>query len=209
MFTVRRIHLRNLPRSHFRTFSTMSSPPPATPLPPPPYNRIYDYAGDRVENLEAYQPGGYFPADIGTTVHGSRYRIAHKLGFGTYSTVWLAQDTHTTRLVALKFLRADADPARHAAESRILRLLRPHPCVLELLDEFDVQSPNGTHRCLVTEPLGPSLGIVKYESSENCLPSRLTRMVAAQCVDGVAYLHSRGVVHGGNSFPFRHPLFTI
>ncbi|KAL0634205.1 hypothetical protein Q9L58_006881 [Maublancomyces gigas] len=177
----------------------MSSP--STSIPPPaPYSRIYDYAGDRVENLEAYQPGGYFPADIGTTVHGSRYHIVHKLGFGTYSTVWLAKDTISSRLVALKFLRADADPARHEAESRILRLLRPHPCVLELIDEFDVDSANGSHRCLVTEPLGPSLATVKYETPDNCLPQRLTRTVAAQSIAGVAYLHARGVVHGG-TFP--------
>lgn len=179
----------------------MSSPLTADVVPtqPPPYRPIYDYAGDEVENLEAYQPGGYYPVDIGDAVRDGRYEIVHKLGFGTYSTVWLAQDTRARRLVALKFLRADADPARYTAESRILRLLRSHPCVLELLDEFDVDSANGTHHCLVTEPLGPSVSDVRYQSSENRLPSSITRAVAAQCISGVAYLHSRGVVHGGTT----------
>ncbi|KAJ6035284.1 uncharacterized protein N7446_010041 [Penicillium canescens] len=44
-----------------------------------------------VETLEGYQPGD-------------------KLGFGSYSTVWLARDTHLSRYVAVKVNIADSNP---------------------------------------------------------------------------------------------------
>ncbi|KKA20009.1 hypothetical protein T310_6007 [Rasamsonia emersonii CBS 393.64] len=44
-----------------------------------------------VERLERYRPGGYHPVVIGGCLH-DRYRIVHKLGFGAYSTTWLARD---------------------------------------------------------------------------------------------------------------------
>src|SRR5690349_2939382 len=44
-----------------------------------------------VEKLERYRPGGYHPVTIGEQL-GGRYSIVHKLGFGGYSTIWLARD---------------------------------------------------------------------------------------------------------------------
>lgn len=48
---------------------------------------IYKFAGD-VEDPEKYQEGGYQSIRIGVELHHSRYGIAHKLGYGSYSTVW-------------------------------------------------------------------------------------------------------------------------
>lgn len=44
------------------------------------------------EILPTYRADNYYPATIGQTV-GDRYKIRGKLGFGTQSTTWLAQDT--------------------------------------------------------------------------------------------------------------------
>jgi len=44
------------------------------------------------ELVESYRPGGLHPVDIGDTFQAERYRIVRKLGHGTSSTVWLAQD---------------------------------------------------------------------------------------------------------------------
>lgn len=46
-----------------------------------------------VEWVEAYRPGGYHPVHIGETFKDNRYRVLRKLGYGSFSTVWLAQDT--------------------------------------------------------------------------------------------------------------------
>ncbi|SPQ21530.1 f2e24157-8dd7-4505-936f-959e878438f3 [Thermothielavioides terrestris] len=105
-----------------------------------------------VERLEYYQPGGYHPVDIGDRFHG-RYRIVHKLGHGTFSTIWLARDERLSKYVAIKVCTADAsrreigilshlnDPA-HGKAGRREEALTP-----TILDRFDVQGPNGTHLC--------------------------------------------------------------
>lgn len=43
-----------------------------------------------VEYLEDYMPSGYHPTLVEGTFCSSRYTIVHKLGFGGYSTIWLA-----------------------------------------------------------------------------------------------------------------------
>jgi hypothetical protein len=44
------------------------------------------------ENPAPYWPGGYHPVAVGDVYQG-RYQVMAKLGFGGYSTVWLAQDS--------------------------------------------------------------------------------------------------------------------
>ena len=44
------------------------------------------------EDLEDYRPGGYHPVNIGDEFSNGRYVIVRKLGWGHFSTVWLARD---------------------------------------------------------------------------------------------------------------------
>ena len=44
------------------------------------------------EPLEQYRKGGYYLTHLGDRFKGGRYRILHKLGWGAYTTVWLAKD---------------------------------------------------------------------------------------------------------------------
>ena len=45
------------------------------------------------EDLEDYRPGGYHPVSIGDEFNQGRYRVVRKLGWGHFSTVWLARDS--------------------------------------------------------------------------------------------------------------------
>ena len=157
-----------------------------------------------LEYLDEYRVGGYHPTIIGDTFHGSRYEVAHKLGFGGSSTIWLARDRQLQKYVALKIL------AVHEAESNeaeILRLLsspnsNSHPgqrFVPLLVDEFAIHGPNGRHLCLVQDVAACSVTISKEWSSNNLFPLETARSIAAQLILGVSYLHSRGVCHGGKS----------
>jgi hypothetical protein len=47
---------------------------------------------DPTEWIEDYRPGRYHPVNLGDTFKDSRYRVIRKLGYGSYSTVWLARD---------------------------------------------------------------------------------------------------------------------
>lgn len=44
------------------------------------------------EKLSRYRPGGYHPVSLGDSFKDGRYKVHHKLGWGGYSTVWLAND---------------------------------------------------------------------------------------------------------------------
>ena len=59
-----------------------------------PYPDFY-FAGPDVESPGWYRPGGYHPVHLGD-VYCQRYKVINKLGFGTYSTVWLARDYQST-----------------------------------------------------------------------------------------------------------------
>ncbi|KAJ5669660.1 hypothetical protein N7462_010730 [Penicillium macrosclerotiorum] len=49
----------------------------------------------------------YYPAFPGKTLDGGRYLIEHKVGYGSYSTVWMAYDKNTRKDVALKIMKTD------------------------------------------------------------------------------------------------------
>jgi serine/threonine-protein kinase SRPK3 len=44
------------------------------------------------EDCEDYVKGGYHPVHVGDTFSDGRYLIVRKLGWGHFSTVWLARD---------------------------------------------------------------------------------------------------------------------
>jgi hypothetical protein len=163
------------------------------------------------ESIARYRRGGYHPIHIDDVLH-NRYRIVNKLGHGTYSTIWLVEDLGTGRSAALKVLTADV--SRNSSEVAILRHLKKQQLnyggpkcqefVIELLDDFKVEGPNGTHQCIVTEVLGLSLAEVIDEDLEDIygelwFPIEISKVFAKQSMQGVAYLHSCGVIHGGKS----------
>ncbi|KAG7087532.1 hypothetical protein E1B28_013491 [Marasmius oreades] len=157
---------------------------------------------EHVESCERYCPGVYHPLNIGDILN-SRYHIVNKLGFGTYSTVWLARDQSTSKYVAVKI--PVANETCQGAERHILRLLSARESPFEtsrhrdifpfLLDEFQVVGPNGTHRCLVTPPARMSVADARDESGDKPFQLPVARAIAAQLIQAVAFLHSKGIVH--------------
>ncbi|KAG7110757.1 Serine/threonine-protein kinase SRPK like [Verticillium longisporum] len=109
------------------------------------------------ENLARYCPGGYHPVRIGDIFNNGKYKIVSKLGYGVYSTVWLACNLETKRHVALKVLTADSfGHQKDTFELDILKRIKAQhiqhagKChILGLLDDFEHHGPNGNHVCLV------------------------------------------------------------
>ena len=155
-----------------------------------------------VENLEMYSPGGYHPVQLGDEFSQGRYRVIHKLGYGSFSTVWLARDHIEDRYVSLKIITAAASKLN--LEAKIRHRLRQgnvdHPgqsFILSLLDEFSIDGPNGRHRCTVSEVVGTNIADAKEMYESEMLPLETARKITAQITSGVAYIHSCGIVHGG------------
>ncbi|KAI0915065.1 kinase domain-containing protein [Ustulina deusta] len=95
--------------------------------------------------------------------------VVHKLGFGGYSTIWLARDKHLQRYVSLKILVAGK--SSKSAEGTILRML-------------------------CSEPAGCNISASTEDSVDFMFPAETARSIATQLIMGISYLHSRGVCHG-------------
>ncbi|KAJ8110712.1 hypothetical protein ONZ43_g5805 [Nemania bipapillata] len=159
--------------------------------------------GIPAEDFRKYCAGGYHPVHLHDHLQDGRYEILNKLGFGSFSTVWLAKDHVTQRDVSIKIVVASG-PETQDHELEILRHLQAndlhsHPGrsnVTQLLDFFSHEGPNGRHLCLVLELLGPRVSWVAEKSQNYRLNADLARRVSGHVAEAVAYLHSRGVAHG-------------
>ncbi|PYI01809.1 kinase-like protein [Aspergillus sclerotiicarbonarius CBS 121057] len=148
-----------------------------------------------VERLERYRPGGYHPIRVGDVLN-DRYRVIHKLGHGAYSTIWLSHDEQRAAYVAVKVSTADSSPH----EGDVLRSLTDSSStgaqrcsmIPIILNQFEVQGPNGCHRCYVTAPAQSSVS----EAIFSChFQVETARALAAELALAVAWIHARGYVH--------------
>lgn len=69
--------------------------------------------------------------------------------------------------------------------------------IIPLLDFFYHVGPNGRHLCLVFNVLGPSTSSIAERGPNYRLDGHLARDVSAQVLLAVDYLHTSGIVHGG------------
>ncbi|KAG6119017.1 hypothetical protein E4U14_005989 [Claviceps sp. LM454 group G7] len=178
-----------------RLFVTLSQPPLAKPAP-----RQF------LEEPDNYKPGGYHPVSLGDTFNSKRYTILRKLGYGLYSTVWLARDSKCHRFVALKVLRADCyGRPHHAFEREVLEKIRElsressheGPNYLSpLLDQFTHKGPNGDHVCLTFDVLGHDLYIEAAMYKGRRLPVKAVKEIVRQLLMGLDFLHRKcGAIH--------------
>lgn len=76
----------------------------------------------------------------------------------------------------------------------------PTKHVVQVLDSFMHQGPNGDHRCIVLELLGPSVGKIMslYTRAEDDMPKPdLVVRMAEQVLEGLQFVHHAGIAHGG------------
>ncbi|KAH8718809.1 SRSF protein kinase 2 [Beauveria bassiana] len=172
--------------------------------------------------MEWYTKNGFHPVDLGQILplpetcvdqpsKEPRYRIMVKIGFGAFSTVWLARDLDEkyifrfaffegeadiiSRWVAVKICRGIEVPQR-SSEASILSEIRETgqgkvgvEQVLRLFDDFIIKGPNGFHECLITEVVAP---LTCSAVGERCSIDALR-----QIMEGFAFLHEQGISHGG------------
>ncbi|RJE23451.1 Protein kinase domain protein [Aspergillus sclerotialis] len=167
-----------------------------------------------VEDQHRYRPGGYLSLKIGDDLDKGRYRLVDKLGYGGYSTIWLARDLQRAKYVAVKVITANSStrtPETSLAYS--LRNSAPVPgseILPPLFNDFWVTGPNGKHRCIVTPPARMSLFDAREASTIGLFRPKVARSIIAQLIRGVAFLQSRYYIHLGNilvQFPTTSELY--
>lgn len=145
--------------------------------------------------------------------------MIQKLGWGHFSTVWLAQKETTREYVALKIQRSkDTHTESAVDELEMLTELRKHEEDAEwveflsgfereyprhvnarlcrpllLLDNFAHFGIHGKHMCSVFELMGPNLldVIQHYEYKEKRMPLWLVKKITRDVLLGLVYLHER------------------
>ncbi|GMM34692.1 serine/threonine protein kinase [Saccharomycopsis crataegensis] len=155
------------------------------------------------EDLKDYCNGGYHTAYIGEYYHDGRYVLVRKLGWGHFSTVWLAKDLKSNKHVAIKIVRS----AKNYTETAIdeIHLLRKctegdpnnlgYHKVIHLLDSFYHVGPHGTHVVMVFEVLGESMLDLtrRYKAG---VPIIYVKQIAKQLLLALDYLHRQcGIIH--------------
>ncbi|XP_065097799.1 SRSF protein kinase 1b isoform X4 [Paramisgurnus dabryanus] len=150
------------------------------------------------EDPNDYCKGGYHHVRIGDLFHG-RYHVIRKLGWGHFSTVWLAWDIQGKRFVAMKVVKS----AEHYTETALdeIKLLRAvrntdqndpsREKVVQLLDDFKISGMNGSHVCMVFEVLGHHLLKWIIKSNYQGLPLPCVKSIIRQVLQGLDYLHTK------------------
>uniref|UniRef100_A0A3P8YBL2 non-specific serine/threonine protein kinase n=1 Tax=Esox lucius TaxID=8010 RepID=A0A3P8YBL2_ESOLU len=150
------------------------------------------------EDPNDYCKGGYHHVKIGDLFNG-KYHVIRKLGWGHFSTVWLAWDIQVKRFVAMKVVKS----AEHYTETAVdeIKLLRSvrntdpgdpkREMVVQLLDDFKISGVNGTHVCMVFEVLGHHLLKWIIKSNYQGLPLPCVKSIIRQVLQGLDYLHTK------------------
>ncbi|XP_022926592.1 SRSF protein kinase 1-like [Cucurbita moschata] len=159
-------------------------------------------ASEDDEGIDSYRKGGYHAVRIGDHFAGGRYVAQRKLGWGQFSTVWLAYDTRTSKYVSLKIQKSApqfAEAALHEIE--VLSAISgsdpsSSKCIVQLIDHFKHAGPNGQHLCMVLEFLGDSLlRLIKYNRYK-VLELNKVREICRCILVALDYLHRElGIIH--------------
>ncbi|KAL9225591.1 hypothetical protein vseg_001496 [Gypsophila vaccaria] len=153
-----------------------------------------DYTSED-EGVDDYRRGGYHQVQIGDVFKNGRYVVQSKLGWGHFSTVWLAWDLLHPKYVALKVQKS----AKHYTEAAMdeISILKQiadgdpddKKCVVKLLDHFKHLGPNGQHVCMVFEYLGDNLlTLIKY-SDYRGIPLHLVKEICFRILVALDFLH--------------------
>ncbi|KAI1425064.1 kinase-like protein [Xylaria sp. FL1777] len=147
------------------------------------------------EPAEMYLRDFYCPLRIGQELGGGPwFRIEHKLGWGGYSTVWLARNLADGGLVALKVMspgwRGDHE---RRINDEIIRKTRQDLSNHLIISQAAFYIPGrrgNSHGVLVFPWRGPSLQIACF-----LLPASLRVPAAKHLLLGLKHLHHAGIIH--------------
>src|SRR5687767_320019 len=129
---------------------------------------------------------------IGQTV--SHYRILDKLGEGGMGVVYVAEDTHLGRQVAIKFLLSSTSDTHHF-KARFLREARAvsqvsHPHIAMIYDYGETEE--GFPFIVMERVQGKPLNELLY-AGELTLPRAIE--IIEQVADALGEAHAQGIVH--------------
>ncbi|KGO74117.1 hypothetical protein PITC_021750 [Penicillium italicum] len=159
------------------------------------------------QSLPFYHRKRYYPVEIGQILN-NRYRIIAKIGYGAYSTVWLAYDKRVNEYVSMKVsVQTDHSHAGHSPVLNEINMLRrlehfaneDHPGLdftRLARDIFEIKSLSGVHYCIAYKPQGNSLRTLQEIFPDARIPKCLVKSLIHRLFFSVNWLHATcGVAH--------------
>jgi len=170
------------------------------------------------EGLEDYKIDGYHPVHIGEILL-ERYVIMQKLGFGHFSTAWLALDSKYGNYVCIKIQKSEnryiyaaydeveilQELSKHYYDKEWIKSLeeyykdepeklntihkKENSHVVQLLNSFIYYGQNGKHFCMVFEVMGVTLLEIIKKYNYKGIPIPLVRTITKQILIGLDFLH--------------------
>ena len=170
------------------------------------------------EGLEDYKINGYHPVHIGEILL-ERYVIMQKLGFGHFSTAWLALDSNYGNYVCIKIQKSEnryiwaaydeveilQELSKHYYDKEWIKSLeeyykdepeklknirkKENSHVVQLLNSFIYYGQNGKHFCMVFEVMGVTLLEIIKKYNYKGIPIPLVRTITKQILIGLDFLH--------------------
>lgn len=198
--------------------SSLSTAPPVTPTSTtPPTSRmqlkrfVSKWNCKHQENQNNYREGGYCSLKAGSTLQ-QRYLLLQKLGWGEFSTVWLAADAANhnpmgrNSIVAVKVAKCSSQVVESTKyEVNLLKYMKStmsSGCpVTQLLDCFEHRGDFGNHLCMVMPVCGSNLLCVidqmKIKGKQRRSESEVTMIkdITKSVLQGLVGLHNANVVH--------------
>jgi len=106
--------------------------------------------------------------------------------------------------VAIKIVTADRTGTSREPDSLGEFAKLPHQStdpasIVELINDFTLEGPNGCHQCIVFELLGLMVNLIvtDFHEDNDRLPAKDMFTIATRLLQTVAFLHSIGYAHGG------------
>src|SRR6266516_2273021 len=139
--------------------------------------------------------------------YGSRYRLLSLLGRGSLGEVYLAEDTHSNRQVAVKMIRIDSIPHfhPHAAQKALLLFQREaqvlarinHPHILPLLDYGQVIVNGDAYICFVMPlyPEGSLAAWLRQRGDPPMLSLQEMSHILSQAAHTLQHAHNQHITH--------------
>ncbi|CRL21622.1 Serine/threonine-protein kinase DCLK [Penicillium camemberti] len=141
-------------------------------------------------------------------VFNDRYRIIAKLGYGAYSTVWLAWDERANEYASLKVsVRIDSNNAEASPVLNEINMLqrlkqfadKDHPGLdftRLARDIFETESLASRHHCIAYKPQGNSVRTLQEVFPNAMIPKTLVKSLIHRLFFSVNWLHATcGVAH--------------
>ncbi|KAF7915233.1 hypothetical protein BELL_1712g00010 [Botrytis elliptica] len=150
----------------------------------------------KAESLQGYVKGVLFPIDSLPYKLSEKYRIITKLGYGGFSTVWLAIGIHKDNLgrwFAIKISQSTSADEQSQLKKEMKRLENKSSRIVPCIETFRIVSSYNakqTHLCLVLKASGPS--VKEYVSNKNPTFDQ-RRLIAINCTKALMDLHKQNI----------------